>query len=517
MAAEIIPGYFIHTPDEKFGPYANIMEADTAAEKLMSEGVQVIGITKEGFEGVVSYEALEYSAESLADRMPFPPSVPSAGTGSPGQMCEVCNESDDLPYDSDYFKNCRRCGKTVCHECWDTDIESDADYHEICMDCWNVLDNVARYNAESFAADWWVHYDKEIDLPCKEKLLRAYEYIVISNPKNGQEKLSQFLESLGHYQGDAESFSAESSVRKGMMGNTEYRWYVDGDESIQDRNGEPLIRPYDEEEIDEDIQHNIKMLVESGVKTGREYHAIDDSHDRFDEPQSYGIFYSWYAGAESFSAESLEGKKCHEYFGHRGCEGTLWETSLTEVGCDTCDLEHLIRPYGDGKDAESWPASARFCHNCGSDEPYYDYVKCDCGTVNCDACRCGDCGGCHQSAHCHYNTECASCGKHYRSQTCEYCESSSAEDDALPDHIKKELRKKWGITQKDTRLIKRVRLPPLTQRGTPRKPLFYQDYDLTDFDAESFAAPGLWDKLRGRKDEPKEDSKKPIPIKWGIH
>ena len=138
MAAEIIPGYFIHTPDEKFGPYANIMEADTAAEKLMSEGVQVLGITKEGFEGVVSYEALEYNAES-------------------------------------------------------------------------------------------------------------------------------------------------------------------------------------------------------------------------------------------------------------------------------------------------WPASARFCDTCGSDEPYYDYVKCDCGTVNCDACRCGDCGGCHQSAHCHYNTECASCGKHYRSQTCEYCESFSAD------------------------------------------------------------------------------------------
>jgi hypothetical protein len=63
---EIIPGYFIHTPDEKFGPYANIMEADTAAEKLMSEGVQVLGITKEGFEGVVSFEALEYSAESFS-------------------------------------------------------------------------------------------------------------------------------------------------------------------------------------------------------------------------------------------------------------------------------------------------------------------------------------------------------------------------------------------------------------------------------------------------------------------
>jgi len=94
------------------------------------------------------YPDLEWGAESLADRVPFPSSVPSAGTGSPGQMCEVCNESDDLPYDSDYFKNCRRCGKTVCHECWDTDIESDDDYHEVCMDCWTVLDNVARYDAE---------------------------------------------------------------------------------------------------------------------------------------------------------------------------------------------------------------------------------------------------------------------------------------------------------------------------------------------------------------------------------
>jgi len=109
-------------------------------------------------------------------------------------------------------------------------------------------------------------------------------------------------------QGDwlAESFSAESSVRKGMMGNTEYRWYVDGDESIQDRNGEPLIRPYDEEEIDEDIQHNIKLFLEGGEKKGEAYHEVHDLHDRFDEPQYYDIFYSW--GAESFSAESLKGR-----------------------------------------------------------------------------------------------------------------------------------------------------------------------------------------------------------------
>jgi len=94
------------------------------------------------------YPDLEWGAESFADRVPFPSSIPSAGTGSSGQMCEVCNESDDLPYDADYFKNCRRCGKAVCHECWDTHIESDDDYHEVCMDCWTVLDNVARYDAE---------------------------------------------------------------------------------------------------------------------------------------------------------------------------------------------------------------------------------------------------------------------------------------------------------------------------------------------------------------------------------
>jgi len=63
--------------------------------------------------------------------------------------------------------------------------------------------------------------------------------------------------------------------------------------------------------------------------------------------------------AESFGAEGLADKKCHEYFGHRGCEGTLWETPLVEVGCDTCDLEDIIYPSGyggDGKRAEEFGA-----------------------------------------------------------------------------------------------------------------------------------------------------------------
>ena len=65
--------------------------------------------------------------------------------------------------------------------------------------------------------------------------------------------------------------------------------------------------------------------------------------------------------------------------------------------------------------AESFGAES-FCMTCDTTDPNYDYVKCDCGTVNCDVCRCGSCGGCQQSAHCHYNTECGACGKHYRSE-----------------------------------------------------------------------------------------------------
>ena len=71
---------------------------------------------------------------------------------------------------------------------------------------------------------------------------------------------------------------------------------------------------------------------------------------------------------ERFGAEGIADKKCHEYFGHRGCEGTLWESPLVEVGCDTCDLETIIYPSGyggDGKRAEEFGADD-FCMTCGA-------------------------------------------------------------------------------------------------------------------------------------------------------
>ena len=92
---------------------------------------------------------------------------------------------------------------------------------------------------------------------------------------------------------EAERELKKVTIRMGMVGDTAYQWYVDGDESIQDKDGEPLIRPYDGEEIDGDIRRNIKIGLERGENKGDGYHGVDDFHDRFDEPQSYGIFYSW--------------------------------------------------------------------------------------------------------------------------------------------------------------------------------------------------------------------------------
>ena len=105
--------------------------------------------------------------------------VPISGTGSSGQMCDVCNESDDLPYDSDHFKECGRCNKSVCHECWD-EMESDENYYEICGECWTVLDNVAQYDAESFEAGEWGHGHglSNIGIESCRKRLAIAEYVL---------------------------------------------------------------------------------------------------------------------------------------------------------------------------------------------------------------------------------------------------------------------------------------------------------------------------------------------------
>jgi hypothetical protein len=65
-----------------------------------------------------------------------------------GQMCEVCFGKDDLPYNSDNFTECRRCGKSVCMDC-DGEMQYHPDWFKVCGECSDVLDNVHDYGAES--------------------------------------------------------------------------------------------------------------------------------------------------------------------------------------------------------------------------------------------------------------------------------------------------------------------------------------------------------------------------------
>lgn len=65
-----------------------------------------------------------------------------------GQMCEVCFEKDDMPYDSDHFTECRRCGKSVCIDC-EGEMENHPEWSKVCAECSNVLDNVHDYGAET--------------------------------------------------------------------------------------------------------------------------------------------------------------------------------------------------------------------------------------------------------------------------------------------------------------------------------------------------------------------------------
>ena len=71
-----------------------------------------------------------------------------------GQMCDVCFGNDDLPYDSDHFTKCGRCGKSVCMDC-DGEMEYHPDWFKVCGECDTILENVSIHgaeNAESFFA-----------------------------------------------------------------------------------------------------------------------------------------------------------------------------------------------------------------------------------------------------------------------------------------------------------------------------------------------------------------------------
>ena len=268
--------------------------------------------------------------------------------------------------------------------------------------------------------------------------------------------------------GEEESFGAETSIRTGEMGDTAYHWYVDGDETIKDREGEPLINRRMEDEIDDDIQHNIKIFLERGEKKGEAYHEVDDLHDRFDEPQSYGIFYSW--GAESFGAEDCKNVKAFvEYTCAKcGAEKGLYEVEDgnfyrfdPDIGdCDcggfdvhsnefiTCrECDDYFHHRGDGwdehlriimnrNDAESFEAFTH-CDNCDGENKGEDgryYKKYDC--FNCDVQLCGFChtNGLHDCPNADYTDW-------NRIYNCKYCGDPMCEKGG-DEHTQEELERK---------------------------------------------------------------------------
>ena len=151
-------------------------------------------------------------------------------------------------------------------------------------------------------------YDGRKTLPktvSKEDFVKVYgfdakeaESVVVGSPSPADVEPPAPSEKPFPQEPSNENFSAEN-VRTGITddGKTAYEWYVvEGDESITDNNGEPLIRPYDEEEITNEIEYYVNHFVEQGELSDNEslrLHEIVDSHDRFDEPMEYTIAYSW--------------------------------------------------------------------------------------------------------------------------------------------------------------------------------------------------------------------------------
>ena len=246
---------------QREGLHITTAEYEINKEIEFGEGV-LAEITEDDFDGgsfgAESFEAHGIGSDEKCDYCELPMdycerlrgvkhSPREGGIGRYKLDCHQCGEM---------YESCPECDGDICFDC----------HNDICIFCGC---NTLKYAAESFGSEFFI------------KNLPLHHPKVVAN------------------------------IRKGMVGDTAYQWYVDGDESIQDRNGEPLIRPYDEEEIDKDIRRNIKIGLERGENKGDGYHGVDDFHDRFDERQSYGIFYSW--GAESFGAEY--GKR--QRFGNR--------------------------------------------------------------------------------------------------------------------------------------------------------------------------------------------------------
>ena len=124
-----------------------------------------------------------------------------------GQMCGVCFGNDDLPYDSDHFTDCRRCGKSVCIDC-DGEMEYHPDWFKVCGECDNILENVSIHGAETFEANEYSYYHRK---KAERAWRKNYEE---SGILQDREKWNELYDSFDKYK--SQGFSKGQSMVKSM-------------------------------------------------------------------------------------------------------------------------------------------------------------------------------------------------------------------------------------------------------------------------------------------------------------
>lgn len=117
------PEYYVHSPDEFYGPYYSLEEAEEAVERLMRRGIEIRGIT-EGQDNWMAAE--EYGCDRCGEEVPdgnaYYPKV--SGDDDDTRICEDCYSEDSQfsIYEAQSWKTCAMCGEPASFTVEDTPI-----------------------------------------------------------------------------------------------------------------------------------------------------------------------------------------------------------------------------------------------------------------------------------------------------------------------------------------------------------------------------------------------------------
>ena len=121
------PEYYVHSPDEFYGPYYSLEEAEEAVERLMRRGIEIRGIT-EGQDNWMSEMREEYGCDRCGEEVPdgnaYYPKV--AGNDDDTRICEDCyfEDSQFSIYEAQSWKTCAMCGEPASFTVEDTPVGS---------------------------------------------------------------------------------------------------------------------------------------------------------------------------------------------------------------------------------------------------------------------------------------------------------------------------------------------------------------------------------------------------------